>query len=66
MADHQRESPLTVMCEVLGVSVSGFYAWRKREPSHHSRADAKLARTSLKRHSKPVDRCMGVPVFMRS
>jgi len=30
------------MCEVLEVSVSGFYAWRKREPSQHSREDAKL------------------------
>jgi putative transposase len=30
------------MCEVPEVSVSGFYAWRKREPSHYSREDAKL------------------------
>jgi len=31
------------MCGVLEVAVSGFYAWRKREPSHHSREDARLA-----------------------
>ena len=31
------------MCGVLEVAVSGFYAWRKRKPSHHSREDAKLA-----------------------
>ncbi len=34
---------MTVMCEVLEVSVSGYYAWRKREPSKHSREDAILA-----------------------
>jgi putative transposase len=34
---------VTVMCDALEVSVSGYYAWRKREPSHHSREDAILA-----------------------
>ena len=34
---------MTVMCSALEVSVSGFYAWRKREPSQHSREDAELA-----------------------
>jgi putative transposase len=43
MADHHQEYPVTVMCDVLEVSVSGFYAWRKREPSQHRREDAELA-----------------------
>ena len=34
---------MTVMCSALEISVSGFYAWRKREPSQHSREDAELA-----------------------
>lgn len=34
---------MAVMCDALEVSVSGFYAWRKREPSQHSREDAELA-----------------------
>jgi putative transposase len=34
---------VTVMCDALEVSVSGYYAWRKREPSHHHREDAELA-----------------------
>ena len=36
------------MCEVLEVSVSGFYAWRKREPSHHSREDATTRASRVK------------------
>lgn len=31
------------MCHVLEISVSGYYAWHKREPSQHSREDAALA-----------------------
>jgi putative transposase len=30
------------MCRVLGVSPSGFWAWRRREPSARSRANAQL------------------------
>jgi hypothetical protein len=33
---------VVLMCSVLEVSVSGYYAWRKREPSRHSRGDAFL------------------------
>jgi putative transposase len=42
-ADHQQAYAVTVMCGVLEVSVSGYSAWRKREPSQHSREDAQLA-----------------------
>jgi putative transposase len=43
MAEYQQEYPITTMCRVLEVSVSGYYAWRKRTPSLHSREDAQLA-----------------------
>ncbi len=42
IAHYQHEYPITTMCRVLDVSVSGYYAWRKRAPSEHSREDAQL------------------------
>jgi putative transposase len=35
--------PVMTMCRVLGVSPSGYWAWRKRGPSDRSRADAELS-----------------------
>lgn len=35
--------PVVVLCEVLGVSRSGFYAWLRRPASEREKADAKLA-----------------------
>jgi transposase InsO family protein len=34
--------PITVMCRVLGVSTSGFYAWCRRGPSDHEKKDNRL------------------------
>jgi len=34
--------PVSRLCEFLGVSVSGYYAWLKREPSQRTRQDAEL------------------------
>ena len=34
--------PVAFMCEQLGVSRSGYYAWRTASPSQHSRQDATL------------------------
>lgn len=43
MAEHHQDYPVATMCRALEVSVSGYYAWCKREPSQHSREDAELA-----------------------
>jgi transposase InsO family protein len=43
IAEHQEEYPVTLMCKVLEVSVSGYYASRQRPVSHHQREDARLA-----------------------
>jgi len=52
--------PVTVLCDVLEVSRSGFYAWKTRPPSERTKADAKLAveiaashRKSRKRYGSP-------------
>lgn len=34
---------MSLLCETLEVSVSGYYDWRKRPMSEHARADARLA-----------------------
>jgi transposase InsO family protein len=34
--------PIATMCEVLGVSTAGYYAWCRRPPSRHARRDQQL------------------------
>ena len=37
--------PVRVLCRVLQVASSGYYAWRKRPESRHAREDEALAAT---------------------
>src|SRR5690348_15267171 len=39
----RNEYPISVLCEALGVSLSGYYAWKKRPMSQHQREDQQLA-----------------------
>jgi putative transposase len=43
IASQAGEYPLSVLCRALAVSVSGYYAWRRRTPSMHQQADEVLS-----------------------
>ena len=42
--------PVTVMCDVLGVSTSGYYAWRRRKPSRQQRRRRRIAAAAERSH----------------
>jgi putative transposase len=44
--------PVAVACRVLGVSVSGFYEWRSREPSRRQVADERLTAMIAQIHER--------------
>jgi putative transposase len=44
IAEHQQEFPVIRLCQVLHVSESGYYAWRRREPSQRKRVDEFLGK----------------------
>ncbi len=50
MKKHKAEFPITVMCDVLNVSRSGYYAWCRKSESERSQANAKLLEAIRKVH----------------
>ncbi|WP_424070815.1 transposase [Mycobacterium sp.] len=42
---------VAVICRCLGVSRSGYYDWRSREPSAHQAADRELLATTTEIHT---------------
>ncbi len=44
--------PVAVLCRLLGVSRSGYYAWRQRPPSARARADQGLSRRIREIHEQ--------------
>ena len=41
--EYRKEYPVSLLCETLGVSLSGYFAWKKRPMSQHQREDHQLA-----------------------
>ena len=50
MTAHQARHAITTMCAVLDVSPSGYYAWRRRQPSARALRDAVLQREIVTVH----------------
>jgi putative transposase len=49
---HDQEFKTLLLCRVLGVSRSGYYAWLKRPPSERERADQELAQLIRATHQR--------------
>ena len=43
IAQHQQDYPVKTMCEVLEVSVSGYYTWKRQAPSGSQIVDERLS-----------------------
>ena len=53
LIDAERASyPVAMLCRMLGVSKSGYYAWRDRPPSRRTRQDALLTEKIREIHSR--------------
>ena len=60
IATHASDYPVKRLCETLGVSTSGYYAWRKRPQSQHDREDGVL-KTVIKTIYQSNWECYGSP-----
>lgn len=63
--NHQEAIPVDLMCQVLEVGKSGFYAWLKRPESLRNRENQQLL-IEIRRCINAVVRPTAVPGFMRT
>lgn len=52
IAPEHARFPIAFLCRQLGVSSSGYYAWRTRKLSARARADAALTATIMQIHTQ--------------
>ena len=52
MSDHQAVYPVRTMCRLLGLSPSGYYAWRQRGLSRRARENSALTEEILEIHTR--------------
>ena len=64
IARYRAEYPLTLMCRVLRIARSAFYAWQRRGPSARAQTDAAL-RLRIAAHHERSDRNYGSPRIVR-
>ena len=64
MSAHQEQYPIATLCRVLGVSASGYYAWRHRPPSARALFDAQL-RAVIEEIHRWSQGTYGVPRMVR-
>ena len=64
IARHRAEYPLTLMCRVLHVARSAFYAWQHRTPSRRAQHDAQL-RVRIAAHHRRSRGTYGSPRIQR-
>lgn len=50
IAEHAQEYPVRRMCDMLNVSTSGYYDWRKRQPSQREQANDQLLKAIRQAH----------------
>lgn len=60
MSANQALAPVATMCRTFGVSESGYYAWRKREPSSRAQRDVMLTVVIRAAHARS-DGSYGAP-----
>jgi putative transposase len=58
--DHRADYPVTIMCDVLGVSPAGYYAWRARPESRRAAANRELV-DDIKRVHRDTNGRYGSP-----
>lgn len=63
--EHRDDWPIRVMCRVLRVSPSGFYAWRHRPVCERAVRRGQLAKKVYQVLTTPVG-CTAAPGFMNS
>jgi len=52
IAEHCQSYPIRRLCQVIEVSVSGYYAWLKRKPSQREQANAGLCQQIVAIHAR--------------
>jgi hypothetical protein len=57
--------PISLLCRIVGVSKSGYYAWKSRPPSKRSREDAALTNKSREVHQRSRETYGRIPAGAR-